>query len=73
MTIKAKTTKRTLKVPAFCPKCHSSKFLANVPGSKEIDRHISGRIDSFVYKRVKWQRKRCSDCGQVICQRTYYQ
>ncbi|HLC08793.1 MAG TPA: hypothetical protein VJK06_05865 [Methyloceanibacter sp.] len=61
----------TEEIPAACMKCGSVN-LTRVPGSKALDRQISGTLPSgFQYGAIRWTRKRC-ECGQMIVVRTYF-
>lgn len=61
------------QIPAQCTKCYSTK-LRIVDGNKPIIRELSGLMrDGARYTRVRWDRKKCMDCGQLIAVRTYFQ
>ena len=61
------------QIPAQCTRCFSMK-LRIVDGNKPIVREIAGTLpDGTEYDSVRWDRKQCTECQQLIAVRTFFQ
>jgi len=57
-------------IPETCAKCGSTE-LTQVPGSKRVERPISGTLpNGLEYCKVVWIRKECK-CGQLVMVRMF--
>jgi len=60
------------EIPAACMSCGSTDLVV-VGGNIPVIRKIAGTLSTGQqYDRVRWDRKRCKNCGQLIAVRSYY-
>jgi len=61
-----------VEVPPACHSCGSTN-LRIINGNKPLIRNLPGKLRSGItYNRVRWDRKICKDCGQMVGVRKFY-
>jgi len=67
-----KVYSEAVEIPASCQMCGSTD-LHVVKWNKPLIREIAGNLpDGHTYNRVRWDRKKCDNCGQMVAVRSYY-
>jgi len=61
-----------VEIPASCQMCGSSDLVI-IDSNRRLIREIDGVLpNGHRFNRVRWDRKKCKNCGQLVAVRKYY-